>query len=71
MEERQHKHFELHGKADVECYYKLQRYLVGKELLWMATFIYLQAWAALVGVIIMLAYYPWRAVWRKYHPLKN
>ncbi len=69
LEEKQHQRFKNFGKAEVECYHKLQKYFIGKELLWMATFIYLHAWAALVGVFIFLIYYPWRKVWRKHHPL--
>lgn len=70
LEERQHKEFTESGVAKVDCYYKLPRYLVGKEVLWLVTFIYLHAWAALAGVLILLTYYPWRAMWRKYHPIR-
>ncbi|MDQ3018924.1 MAG: hypothetical protein M3Q64_03575 [bacterium] len=69
LEERQRQRHLDHGEAEVDCYYKLPWYLVGKEILWLITFVYLGAWAALAGVMIFLAYYPWRSIWRKYHPV--
>ena len=69
LEERQRFKHKSHGVVEVDCYYKLPWYLVGKEVLWLVTFIHLQAWPALAGVLIFLAYYPWRSIWRKYHPV--
>jgi hypothetical protein len=59
------------NKADIECYYKLQYYYYGKELLWLIYFVTLGAWSALIGVILFLLYTPWRRLWRKYHPLEK
>lgn len=69
LEEMQRKKVQELQTVEVECYNKLWKVFVGKELLWMATFIYLQAWPALVGVFIFLMFYPWRKLWRKYHKL--
>lgn len=53
----------------VECHRWAGRYLVGKELLWLAYFVAHRSWSALAGVGIFLAYRPWRAWWRRRHPL--
>jgi len=71
LEERQRYQLETDGHATVECFYKLGPVFVGKEFLWMIAFIHAQLWSALVGVFIFLMYYPWRAEWRKKHPLSG
>lgn len=48
----------------VECYWKLKWYLVGKEILWLVTFVLLKAWPALVGVGLFLLYPVWRHFYR-------
>lgn len=53
----------------VECFYKLDRYYLLKEVCWFAYFLLLGAWSALAGVIVFLLYGPWRRLWRKHHPL--
>lgn len=53
----------------IECYKKLDKYYIAKEICWFAYFILLGAWSALVGVIVFLLYTPWRRLWRKYHSL--
>lgn len=53
----------------VECHRWAARYLVSKELLWLAYFVAHRSWSALAGVGIFLAYRPWRAWWRRRHPL--
>ena len=44
----------------VECYRKLTRFLVLKEVLWVAAFVSLDAWTALAGVPLFLLYPVWR-----------
>lgn len=44
----------------VECYHKLTRFLVIKEVLWVAAFVALEAWTALAGVPLFLLYPVWR-----------
>lgn len=44
----------------VECHRWLARYHVGKELLWLAYFVAMGAWSALVGVFVFLLYPLWR-----------
>lgn len=48
------------GGKGVACYRKLTRYLVTKEILWVAAFIALGAWTALAGVPLFLLYPVWR-----------
>jgi hypothetical protein len=57
--------------VEVNCYYKLPYYFYLKEICWFIYFIYLGAYSALCGVILFLAYDPWRKYYRKYHPIKN
>ncbi len=49
----------------VHCHRWLTRYLVGKEFCWLAYFVILGAYSALVGVGIFLAYPIWRHQYRK------
>lgn len=55
-------------RVHVECYWKLKWFLVAKEILWLATFILLKAWPALVGVGLFLLYPVWRHYYRKRRP---
>lgn len=57
------------SSATVECYYMARRYFLGKEVLWCLYFIWLQAWPALAGVALFLAYPLWRRWWRRRHPV--
>lgn len=57
------------GQATVECYWKLKWYLVGKEVLWLAYFVMLGAWSALVGVALFLLYPLWRHWYRRRYPV--
>ena len=52
----------------VECYQWERRYFLGKEVTWFIYFIALQAWSALVGVGVFLAYRGWRKAYRKHYP---
>ena len=52
------------GQMNVECFRWSDRYLIGKELLWMAYFVMHQSWSALVGVGIFIMYPAWRHWWR-------
>lgn len=44
----------------VECYRKLTRFLIIKEILWVAVFALTGAWTALAGIPIFLLYPAWR-----------
>lgn len=57
------------ARPSVECHRWATRYLVGKEALWLAYFVAHHSWSALAGVILFLAYSPWRHWWRARHPL--
>jgi hypothetical protein len=48
----------------VHCHRWAARYLVGKEVLWLAYFIFLGAWSAIAGVVMFLLYPLWRHWWR-------
>lgn len=48
----------------VECYALLTRYLIGKEVAWIAAFACLGAWSALAGVPLFLLYPAWRRWYR-------
>ncbi len=58
-------------QVEVSCFYKLKRYYYGKEILWLAYFVLLHAWSALIGVFVFMLYVPWRRLWRKYHSRKK
>lgn len=70
LEEQQRQQLDLHGEAQVPCFYKLEPMFVGKETLWMITFAVAGLWSALAGVFVFLMYYPWREAWRHQHPLR-
>lgn len=53
----------------VSCHALAMRYLIGKEILWLAYFLLHRSWSALAGVGLFLAYPVWRRYWRKHHPL--
>jgi hypothetical protein len=53
----------------VSCHRWATRYLVGKEMLWLAYFVAHRSWSALAGVVLFLAYTPWRRWWRARRPL--
>ncbi len=53
----------------VECYRKATWFFLVKEALWVAYFVKLGAWSALVGCGVFLAYPLWRKLWRRYHPM--
>jgi hypothetical protein len=56
--------------ATVACHAWAARYLVGKEVLWLAYFVAHRSWSALVGVVLFIAYPLWRKTWRRLNPLK-
>jgi hypothetical protein len=47
----------------VECYHKLNKLFAGKEICWIAAFLLMKNYAAIVGSF-MFAIYP---LWRKYY----
>lgn len=53
----------------VECHALAVRYLVAKEVAWVAFFSLTGAWTALAGVPLFLLYPVWRRWWRRVHPL--
>lgn len=53
----------------VECHWKLKWYLISKEACWLAYFVSLGAWSALVGVGVFLLYPAWRHWYRRHYPL--
>lgn len=55
--------------VSVECHRWLGRYWVAKELLWVVFFLVTQAYAALAGCGVFLAYPLWRRWYRKRSPL--
>ena len=55
----------------IECYGKLQKSFVRREIAWLLTFLLLQSWSALAGVFIFLAYPAWRRVWRASYPFRR
>lgn len=69
--DRLQEHEAVRAEPAVPCHYKLKRYLILKEVLWVLTFVLLQAWPALVGCGIFLAYPIWRRFYRKSYPLKR
>ena len=50
----------------VECWEWERRYFYGKEVTWFVYFLALEAWSALVGVVVFLFHRKWRAHWRAY-----
>lgn len=57
------------SQAAVDCHRWQLRYVVGKEVLWVAYFILHQSWTALVGAGVFLLYPIWRVVWRRRFPV--
>ena len=58
---------EKQGELDrptVECYRKMWAYFFGKEICWLTYFCVTQAYSALVGVFVFLAYPIWRRIYR-------
>jgi hypothetical protein len=48
----------------VHCWRKERHYFILKEVFWLAYFVALEAWSALVGVILFLGYRGWRSYYR-------
>ena len=48
----------------VHCWRKERQYFIVKEGFWLVYFFLLQAWSALVGVVLFLAYRVWRSYYR-------
>ncbi len=59
----------IKAQPDVWCHYKLKRYFLGKEALWILFFILIQSWAALLGSVIFFLYPFWRQWYRQRYPL--
>ena len=56
-------------KPTVECYKKLSKMFIIKEILWISAFILMANYAALVGSILFMIYPYWRKYYRIKHPL--
>ena len=55
----------MKAAPDVECHRLAARYLVAKEIAWVAYFAITGSWAALAGVPLFLLYPLWRRWWRR------
>jgi hypothetical protein len=53
---------------DVDCAWKLNWYLISKEICWLLLFALTGQWTALLSVPLFLMYPVWRAWWRRIHP---
>jgi len=71
LHERESLRSQKSQSVEIECYWKLNYYFYAKEILWFIYFIYLGAYAALVGVGIFLLYPLWRKWWRRNHPINR
>lgn len=56
-------------RPSVSCHRWATRYLITKEVLWLAYFVAHKSWAALAGVFLFLLYPLWRRLWRTGNPL--
>jgi hypothetical protein len=62
----------LKNDINIECYNKLNKYLILKEVLWVMFFIISGAYPALLGCILFIFYPLWRKYYRsKIKPLKK
>lgn len=59
----------LSEKTPAACHVWFYRYLYLGEALWATYFVMKGAWAALVGVGLMLAYPAWRKYYRLHYPI--
>ncbi len=55
----------------VSCYWMATWFFVAKEVGWLAYFIAMHAWSALVGCCVFGLYPLWRRLWRRYHPMTH
>lgn len=53
---------------EVECVWKLNWFLGGKEICWLLLFMLTEQWIAMLSVPLFLGYPFWRSWWRKIHP---
>lgn len=59
-------------KPTVECYHKLHKLFIAKEVLWITVFLLSGIYAAIVGSVLFAAYPFWRKYYRrKIKPLSN
>jgi len=49
----------------VHCYGRLKYFFYLKEILWFAFFAISGSWSALIGVVVFLAFQPWRKFYNK------
>jgi hypothetical protein len=61
LQERQSKM----DKPTVECYHKLNKLFAGKEIVWIAAFLLMKNYAAIVGSALFFVYPFWRKYYRK------
>jgi hypothetical protein len=55
-----------HFLLNVACYYKLNRLFAAKEIVWIAAFLCMKNYAAIVGSALFFLY----PFWRKFYRLK-
>lgn len=55
--------------SEVPCAWKATYYWLAKEALWVAAFIMLRAWPALIGCGVFLVYPIWRKAYRRWRPI--
>ena len=54
----------------VECHRQSTWFFVTKEVAWLAYFVAMHAYSALVGCVLFAAYPLYRKVWRRCHPME-
>lgn len=71
LSEQEHARVSAGQLPGIACHGKLQTFFVWREIAWCLTFVLLQAWSALVGVFIFMAYPVWRRFWRRHFPVRH
>src|SRR5882757_187050 len=56
---------------DVKCFWKLNILFAMKEIVWIATFLLMHNYAAIVGSIMFACYPVWRKIYRSYRPRRD
>lgn len=69
LEEKEAQRKAQGEKVYVDCYHMATKYFYFKEAMWFSYFVLCGQWSALAGVLVFLAYNPWRKFWRKHNPL--
>jgi len=59
---------EVSKQPSVDCFKKLNQYLVAKEILWIVYFLILKAYPSIMGTALFLLYPVWRKFYRNKFP---